>query len=166
LSKSEYILGKLLILSTYVFAITAVPALCLYAMGVMLSSSASVLLYTWDLPLRIMIASAVLIIPTGALAICFSSLTTESRYAAFAWFAVWILGWAAYASLSNLSLLENDGPDWSIVSPYHVLGRVQAWVFGLHDSVSDVWLPAALLIGVTVACVPVIYLRVAAPMRV
>jgi hypothetical protein len=96
------------------------------------------------------------------LALFFSSLTTESRYAGFAWFAVWGLGWAAYANLEALGL----GRQWSMISLYHVLGHVQAWVFGLHSNLSDVTAAAVLLVVVTVLSLLVLLVRVAAPMRV
>ena len=81
--------------------VSAIPALGLYIIGVMLSPSLNVVIATWDLPLRIFAASIVLILPTSALALCLSSLTQESRYAGFSWFAIWILGWFTYVALST-----------------------------------------------------------------
>ncbi|MHB8866631.1 MAG: ABC transporter permease, partial [Pirellulaceae bacterium] len=110
----EYIFGKAVVVWIYLAAVTTLPALVLYALGVLLSPSLNVVLYTWDIPLRILVASGVLLIPTASLALFFSALTTESRYAGFAWFAVWGLGWAAYANLQVLGL----GRQWSMISLY------------------------------------------------
>jgi hypothetical protein len=81
LTRIEYILGKMATVWVYLLSITAVPTLCLYVVGVFLSPQLGVVQETWDLPLRIVLASAVLMVPTTALALAISSLTSESRYA-------------------------------------------------------------------------------------
>ena len=101
LSRLEYIAGKAATVSGYVLMITTLPALFLYVLGLLLSPGLNVVLHTWDLPLRILASSVVLLLPTVSLALAFSSLTSESRYAGFAWFAVWVLGWVAYMLLVN-----------------------------------------------------------------
>lgn len=92
----EYVFGKMIIVGTYLFSITTIPALGCYFFGVALSSDLSVLADTWDLPFRIVFASLIFIIPTVSVALMFSSLTSESRFAAFAWFAFWGLGFIAW----------------------------------------------------------------------
>ena len=101
LTRSEYLFGKLGTLWAYLAMVSAIPALGLYIIGVMLSPRLNVVIATCDLPLRIFAASIVLILPTSALALCLSSLTQESRYAGFSWFAIWILGWFTYVALST-----------------------------------------------------------------
>ncbi len=101
LTRVEYLLGKLGSLWAYLVMISAAPALMLYFIGVVLSPSLTVILSTWDLPLRIIGATVVLMIPTSALALCLSSLTQESRYAGFSWFAIWILGWFTYGAAQS-----------------------------------------------------------------
>jgi hypothetical protein len=53
-----------------------------------------------------------------------------------------------------------------MISLYHVLGRVQAWVFGLHANINDVTSAAVLLVLITILPLLVLLVRVAAPMRV
>jgi len=101
LTRSEYLLGKLGTLWAYLGLITAAPALILYLMGVVLSPSLNVIAATWDLPIRIVGATIVLMLPTSALALCLSSMTQESRYAGFSWFAIWILGWFTYGAAQS-----------------------------------------------------------------
>jgi ABC-2 type transport system permease protein len=96
LGRLEYVFGKMMIVSTYLMFITTVPALGCYLFGVALSSNLNVLADTWDLPLRIVLASLIFITPAVSVALMFSSLTSESRYAAFAWFAFWGLGFIAW----------------------------------------------------------------------
>ena len=171
LSQFDYILGKSLIVYFYVAMITTVPALALYVLGIFLSPDLSVIAYTWDLPLRIVAASAWLIIPTTAMALGFSALATESRYAAFAWIAVWALGWAAYANLTAVKFeqaprmrAEVDSY-WTLISLYHSLGHVQTWVFGLEPLGVRVLVPIGSLIVVTLISGLVILHRVSAPSR-
>lgn len=92
----EYIVGKMLIVGAYLMFITTVPALGCYLFSVALSSDLYVLLETWDLPFRILFASVIFIVPSVSVALMFSSLTSESRFAAFAWFAFWGLGFIAW----------------------------------------------------------------------
>ncbi len=96
IGRMEYVLGKVLIVSIYVMFITTLPALGCYFFGIALSSDLSVLADTWDLPLRIVLASMIFIVPTVSVALMFSSLTSESRFAAFAWFAFWGIGFIAW----------------------------------------------------------------------
>jgi ABC-2 type transport system permease protein len=96
ISRIEYILGKMLIVGAYLMFITTAPALGCYFFGIALSSDLSVLAETWDLPLRIVLASLIFIIPSVSVALMFSSLTSETRFAAFAWFAFWGLGFIAW----------------------------------------------------------------------
>jgi hypothetical protein len=100
LSPTQYIIGKSAVLWFFLSTITAIPALMLYVVGVFLSPDLSVIAETWDLPLRILGATVVLVIPTTALALCYSSFTSESRYATFSWFATWAMGFIAYTFLT------------------------------------------------------------------
>lgn len=148
-----YLMGKQCVVWFFVSVVTTLSALLVYAMGLAASPNLSVFWDTWDLPLRILAASVVLIVPTTLVALLMSAMTVESRYAAFGWFAFWTLGWVAYASLrlASVQIGRNPGgagrratfgmsgvtvedavsPWLTLFSPYHTLGRVQYWVFGL-----------------------------------
>ena len=175
LARSEYILGKFMTVWFYLVMITALPALSLYILGILLSPQLDVVQATWDLPLRILAASAVLMIPTASLALCLSSLTQESRYAGFAWFAIWILGWFTYSvmiavQVTALQAAEQDPTTfeagwWMHLSFYHTLGQVQRWVFGFEEF-GEVLLSMVVLSTLTVVSLLVLFRRVAAPMRV
>lgn len=178
LTRVEYLLGKMASLWVYLSIISALPALCLYLIGVVLSPSLSVVASTWDVPLRILGASVVLMLPTSALALCLSSLTQETRYAGFAWFAVWILGWFTYGAVAsaeafnaqqqfsqNNQIVEIHESVWIHLSLYHTLGRVQSWVFGFAKF-NDVLASIVILVSVTVVSLNVLFYRISAPMRV
>jgi len=236
--KLEYVLGKLLILGLLVAAITMLPGLALWGMGVAVSPSISVALTTWDLPLRIIVASLALALPTVLMALAFSSLTAESRIATFAWFATWAACWIAHTSLTTADMLrdsqeqfatadeDGDGvamggaragrppqnnsfsrgrrgprpdlfdmaenaargrsiPDlkqvpwlsraagldpnidrWAWLSPYHALGVIQAWIFGIETRWKAVLPPLVSLCVVSLVSAVVLWWRVDAPARV
>ena len=106
-----------------------------------------------------------------------SSLTQESRFASFAWFAVWVLGTGAWlavwfgaavrANARNMyQLLEDPSVSrWSFLSLYNNLGSAQSWIFGL-DTFENA-LPALLiLIFIAVLSFVVLFRRVSAPVRI
>ena len=181
ITRTEYVLGKAASMWFYLGMITLVPALALYVLGVLLSPSLDVVAHTWDLPLRTVAASLVLMVPTTALALMLSSLSQESRYAAFAWFAVWILGWVSYGVVrgierfntlegrrygerQDLEMLRQPG-NWRLLSPYHTLGEVQSWIFGFRREFGEVWPAAVLLVVMTLVSLMFLFRRVSAPMR-
>jgi ABC-2 type transport system permease protein len=168
LSPSEYILGKSAVIWFFLAVVVTVPALLLYLIGVLLSPDLSVVMETWDIVFRILAASVVLMIPTTMLAVFYSSLTSESRYATFAWFATWIMGSVAYQFLTyapmqmsgnrpprrggpvNWEDLGVDLDRWRLISPYHTLGKVEGWVFGLDPTSASVVPAVCVLVGITV----------------
>lgn len=178
LTRGEYLLGKLASVWVYLSVISTLPALALYFLGVLLSPNLGVVSATWDLPFRILAASLVLMLPTSVLALCFSSLTQESRYAGFAWFAVWILGWFTFSAATAADAfnaqrvngryagqLVIEQSSWTHVSLYHTLGRVQSWLFGFTEF-REVMVSAVILIAVTVIALAILLRRISAPMRV
>lgn len=181
LTPTEYIAGKLVILIVYLSIISTLPALALYVLAVGLSPSLDVVWATWDLPLRVLGASVVLMLPTTTLALCLSSLTSESRYAGFAWFAIWALGWIAYGTQRAIeaasqgtvgslaptgSVAELGHDSWVLVSLYHTLGKVQAWVFGLESFTQTVAAAAVVLLGISLLSLITLRRRVYARIRI
>jgi hypothetical protein len=171
LTPREYVLGKAMTICFYLALITTVPALMLYLLGIALSPGISVVMDTYDLPVRIILASLVLIIPTTSLALCFSSLTSESRYAGYMWFATWILGWVLFSVMRTVIVLQTSvtqvafESNWSLLSLYHTLGEVQVWVFGLQPDFSKVVPSLVLLVVITVLSWSILMRRVTAPLR-
>ena len=184
MARLEYLLGKMVVVWTYLALISAVPALVLYVVGVFLSPDFRVVLTTWDLPLRIVGASIVLLIPTTSVALAFSSLTSETRYATFAWFAFWGVGWVAYATLMANLPPGSRSSQWALISMYHSLGTIEYSVFGLGHALDGLWAgmssmsilpapehvhvwPAVLeMTIVTVVSLVILFRRISAPLRV
>ncbi len=177
IGRLEYIFGKLAIPAAYIMFVSTFPALILYIFAIMMSPSADVFWTTWDIPLRIIISTFVLIVPTASLALMLSSLTEESRYASFAWFATWILGHGAWfavvvgeairmrTSPRDMAVADSEMvKTWSPLSIYNNLGDVQTWVFGFIPF-GEIWPAALVLVGITVFSWLILLRRVAAPLR-
>ncbi len=177
INRFEYLIGKLAIPGFLLSLITFLPALVLYFFGVMLSPNLSVLADTWDIPFRIFLATAACVVPTCLLAMLFSSITQESRFAGFAWFTVWGLGAVVWTVIhySNIAIMAQDGTPveeiqfnskWSLVSIYSTIGRVQSWVFGLEVDFANALPSIVLLIALALVCFIGLYRRVSAPVRI
>ena len=178
IGRLEYIVGKLVVPAAYMIAVTTMPALVLYLFAIGLSPDLSVMLNTWDIPFRILAASVVLVIPTASLALMFSSLTHESRFASFAWFAIWALGHGAwFAIVLSQAIRMQTAPfdpevldsamvqSWSVLSLYNNLGDIQSWIFGF-STFQESWPGIAALGVLTVVSLVILYRRVSAPIRV
>jgi len=176
LSKLNYIVGKVMVLVILCSVITTLPALLLYACGVGLSPNMQPLYETWDLPLRIIVVSAIHALPACLLALMLSALTTESRYAMFSWYAIWSLGFVTwrlldYALKTHTAELQEreidpltpvpleEGGAWMFVSLFDTIASAQVLAMGVSD---EVWQPrvALLLLGaLCLFCLAVIWWR-------
>ena len=103
-SRRDYVAGKIGVLAAIVSLVTLVPALVLWLIGVLVSPSIWVAVATWDLPLRILAAAAVVTLPTVLLALAYSSLTAETRIATFAWFATWAACCITHGALTGADI--------------------------------------------------------------
>ena len=172
IGKLEYIFGKLMVPAVFIGSIVTLPALAMYVFAVFMSPDFSVLYSTWDIPLRILVASVVVIAPTALLALALSSLTQETRFANFSWFAVWVLGHGTYLAVmfataigmqENLLAEKVSGnslvQSCSHLSLFNCLGKVQEMVFGFA-SWDEAWKSAAVLLLVTSASMFFLYRRV------
>ncbi len=172
IGKLEYIFGKLMVLTVFIGCIVTLPALAMYVFAVFMSPDFTVLYSTWDIPIRILVASVVVITPTALLALALSSLTQESRFANFSWFAVWALGHGTYLAvmfataigmktnalapeITNNSIVESC----SHLSLYNCLGKVQEMVFGF-SSWDEAWKSAVVLTILSLVSMYFLYQRV------
>ena len=165
LTRVQYILGKAVTVGLYLLFVTMFPALLLYVVGVLLSPDISVLYETWDLPLRVIMASLMIVIPSTLLALTLSSLTTESRYASFAWFAIWIFGHLTYMVIRNVAS-PGDSSMVQSLSLYETFNDLSSWILDPKLGVTQVDTRFILLGVMTAICVAVLYRRVSAPMQV
>lgn len=180
IGKLDYLLGKFFIPATFIMLVTTLPAMALYIFGILMSPDLSVFWSTWDVPLRIMAGTAFLILPTVSLALMFSSLTQESRFASFGWFAFFTLGHGAWLAIAlstamrkglvnshdlPLVMEEPEVKRWGLLSLYNNIGDVQSWVFGF-SSWQEVMPSMIVLLTITVVALLIMYRQISSPLRV
>ena len=172
IGKLEYIFGKLMVPSVFIVGIITLPALVMYMFAVFMSPDFSVLYSTWDIPIRILIASVVVIVPTALLALALSSMTQETRFANFSWFAVWVLGHGTYLGVLSATAIGMEAnpmapkvtenglvQSCSHLSLYNCLGKVQEMVFGFA-SFDETWKSAVVLLLLSAVSMFFLYQRV------
>ena len=176
ISRLEYIFGKICVPSIFIILATTLPALVLYIIALLMCPDISTLPQTWDIPLRIIIATFGLVIPTSAVALMLSSLTQESRFANFSWFAVWGLGHGAWLTIVLATSLQMGLPlfhpdvmqseivsNWSAISLYNSLGSLQSYIFGF-ETFAESWRGIISLFGITAFSMTLLYRRISSPM--
>ncbi len=164
LTRLQYIVGKFATVAAFLLLTCTLPQLLLYVFAVLLSPDISVVAYTWDLPLRAIVASSVMIIPTTMLALMLSSLTTETRFATFGWFLIWIFGLAAWTVISNF----DAGTSMLVLRLsflFLLFSDLSTWILDIPARVPFRDTQIAFAIALTVICAAVIFRRVSAPLR-
>lgn len=172
----SYLIGKASVLYFLLAMITTLPALLIYLAGILMSTSSGAILETWDIPLRILLSTCVLVLPTTAVALALSSMTEESRFAGFGWFAIWIVGWVTYIVMNATLMRRFDRFEQRMVqeeeyyyylSPYHLLGQLQREIFGLLPSDKGIdFLAWILCAGITILGYGIAYRRISRTLKV
>ena len=180
IGKLDYLLGKFFIPATFIMLVTTLPAMALYLFAILMSPDLSVFWSTWDVPLRILAGSAFLILPTVSLALMFSSLTQETRFASFGWFASFTLGHGAWMAIALSTAIrkgvthsqdlptvmeEPEVKRWGLLSLYNNIGDVQSWVFGF-STWQEVMPSMVVLLAITVGALLIMYRQISSPLRV
>jgi len=164
LSRTQYILGKAGALMFFLFLICTLPELLLYVVGVLLSPDVSIIFATWDIPVRVVFASASMIVPSTAIALMLSSMTTETRWATFAWFAIWIFGMTA----ATAATISGGDPQSLLVRmsfPLFVFNDVSTKLLRIPELNPHFETQLAFLAAVTVVSIAVVYRQVSAPLE-
>jgi|GEM_PF-759849 len=91
LSRLDYFVGKLGIIVALVAAVSVVPALLAYVMGVAFSLDVKVIRDTYPLALASIVHGLIIAISTGALMLAMSSLSRRSLLVGIAWFGFWFV---------------------------------------------------------------------------
>ncbi|MGC8643596.1 MAG: ABC transporter permease [Isosphaeraceae bacterium] len=87
----DYFAGKLGIIAAYLSAVTVVPVLLAYVLGVAFSLDPLVIRDTWRVLVGSLLFSAIVVLSAGTLILAVSSLSRNSRYVAALWIGIWIL---------------------------------------------------------------------------
>ena len=164
LTRFQYIFGKFMTVATFVSLVLLLPQLLLYLFAVLLSPDISVVAHTWDLPLRCVVMFIAVATPAILLALMLSSLTVETRFATFGWFAIWIFGLVAFTVMINASQDVS-----SIILRLGVLfllfGDVAVNVLGFSVGGSNFDVQTIFVVALSAICAAVIFRQVSAPMK-
>jgi len=167
MTRFQYILGKCATVAFFLFLTGTLPQLLLYLFAVLLSPDASVIAYTWDLPIRVVIASAAMIVPTTLLALMLSSLTIESRFATFGWFFIWIFGLSAFLMMSGVDGINGDtsGLVLRLSFLFLLFSDMSTAILGIPTLVSHAETQFVFAAVLSVVSFTVIFRKVSAPLR-
>lgn len=117
----DYFAGKLGVIAAYLAAVTVVPVLLAYGLGVGFSLDPLVFRDTWRVFLGSLCFCAVVVLSAGTLILAISSLSRSSRYVAAMWIGVWIISETS-AGVLQLSIHR----EWCPLLSYTAnLGRVR-----------------------------------------
>jgi hypothetical protein len=166
IDRVQYVLGKAATIGVYIVAVTTLPSLGLYVVALLAASDWSALLATWDIPLRILTSSVLVVLPMASLSLAMSAATRRPRFAQAGWFAVWIGGWMLYGAARAGEVTNGSGGSGSaahLLSFFHTLRRAQSSVFGLPEGPSGA--AFLLLAAITVVSLAFVARRVHAPIR-
>jgi ABC-2 type transport system permease protein len=125
LRRIDYFLGKFGIIAAFLLAVTLVPAVLAYLIGLAFSLDAATLRDTWRVLAASVAFSLVVAVSTGLLMLAFSSLSRHSRFVTAMWLGVWMLGGSASDALGRAV-----GKEWAPLVSYSAdLGSVRDALF-------------------------------------
>jgi ABC-2 type transport system permease protein len=111
LRRLDYFVGKLGVIGTYLSAVSIVPLLVAYLLGLCFSLDVTVIRDTARLLLVSVLYGVVVVVSAGTLMLALSSLSRNSRYVGAMWLAVWIVGDLVALSLYN----DGRGVRWGLL---------------------------------------------------
>lgn len=128
----EYFLGKLGVIATFVMAVTALPAIFAWILGVLFSLKLSIMVDVLPLLWGSILVSLLIALTYGLWMLALSSLSRNSRYVAMMWFGWWLLTNSLWVMLFFASGFE----EWSNLAGFTknvqrveeaILGTEPAW---------------------------------------
>ena len=158
ISAVDYVLGKLAVITFFVFLVTFFPSLVLFLVTTALWDG----YFTVAWPYVVLLFGTCLLasIVNGIVILGLSSLAKSSRYASVIWFAMCFLGFAAATTLFSLTQepiyhLISYRSVWAMVFNEMFGGGLERLVIGADDSV-PVAFPVVVLVGYTLASLAIL----------
>lgn len=102
LTRIDYMAGKLAVVSFWVFMVTLLPALALYALSILFSPSLATLAQTATLIPKIVAYAVLLTAVCGSIMLALSSCTPNPRFLGFIWAGFWVMSIIASSILSTV----------------------------------------------------------------
>jgi ABC-type transport system involved in multi-copper enzyme maturation permease subunit len=113
ITRLDYIVGKLAVVSFWVATVTLLPALVLYALSIVFSPSVDALSQTIGVLPRLVLVSFVLMIGTGAPMLALSAVAPNPRLLAFLWAGAWVVSSVASRVLRLALFPRGREGDWT-----------------------------------------------------
>lgn len=142
----DYFLGKLGVIVTYLGAVTVLPALVAYLVGLACSLDPWVLRDTWRILFGGVAFGLIAAVCSGLIMLAFSSLSKNSRFVSLMWVGFWILGNSVAGVLVETVHQNDDERTWSIVSYTSNLRRLQEVLLDtesardqFHEAIQQFW---------------------------
>ena len=101
LTRVDYVVGKLAVVSFWVGAVTLAPSLVLYALSIAFSPGVETLFQTASIVPKVVVYAGFLMLGTGAPMLALSSLTPNPRLLGFLWAGCWVMSSVASFVLSQ-----------------------------------------------------------------
>jgi ABC-2 type transport system permease protein len=112
LRRFDYFLGKLGVVVALLGAVTIVPAIAAYVLGLLFSLDLSILRDTLPLLLASVAYGLVISLSAGTLILALSSISRNSRYVAIMWLAIWIGSGAVSGFLLEIDAGQRRREAW------------------------------------------------------
>lgn len=113
LRRFDYFLGKWGVIVTFLGAVTIVPAIIAYILGLLFSLDASIVRETFPLLLASVAYGLVISLSAGTLVLALSCLSRNSRYVALFWLALWLGSSAASGFLQSIDMAHRRHQAWN-----------------------------------------------------
>lgn len=112
LRRFDYVLGKWGVIVTFLGAVTIVPAIVAYVLGLLFSLDLSILRQTFPILLASVAYGLVIAASAGTLILALSALSRNSRYVALFWLAVWIGTGMVSGVLQSVDVQQRRHDEW------------------------------------------------------
>jgi ABC-2 type transport system permease protein len=112
LRRRDYFLGKLGVIVAFLGAVTIVPAVIAYVLGLLFSLDLSIIRDTLPLLVRTVLFGLIVAVSAGTLMLALSSLSRNSRYVALFWLALWIGTSAVSGVLTTVDREQRQRESW------------------------------------------------------
>ncbi len=128
LTPNDYILGKLGIVSAFVFAVSFLPVLLLWIFAVAVSVQQGYFATVWSAPLLALFYCGLWAALAGLMVLMLSSVAQRSAIIAVSWVLLW--GLLVVDGVTRILKMLTGWSLWSLVNVDANLKQVGAWIFG------------------------------------
>jgi ABC-2 type transport system permease protein len=112
LRRFDYFLGKWGVIVAFLGAVTVVPAVIAYVLGLLFSLDLTILRDTFPLLVASVVYGLIIAASAGTLILALSSLSRNSRYVALFWLAVWMGTSAVSGVLQQVDFEQRQRDAW------------------------------------------------------